>query len=60
MHSSRGAYQNSRGNILLGDGSGQNVSTFDFNVRWLRNAPSTTEWPTGHTPAVPSIRLVFP
>jgi hypothetical protein len=48
------------GNILLGDGSSQQVSTKAFNQTWLRNAPATTNWPAGHIPATPSIRLVFP
>jgi hypothetical protein len=26
----------------------------------LRNAIPTTNWPVGHVPATPSIRLVFP
>jgi hypothetical protein len=29
-------------------------------VDWLRKADPTTNWPAGHIPAVPSIRLVFP
>ena len=48
------------GNILLGDGSGQQVSSANFNQNWLRNAEGTNNWPAGHVPAVPSIRLVFP
>jgi len=48
------------GNVLLGDGSVQQVSSADFNQKWLRNAAPTTNWPAGHIPAVPSIRLVFP
>jgi hypothetical protein len=48
------------GNILMGDGSVQQVSSADFNKTWLRNAPPTTNWPAGHIPAAPSIRLVFP
>lgn len=48
------------GNILLGDGSGQQVSTATFNQTWLPNANPTTNWPVGHVPATPSIRLVFP
>jgi len=48
------------GNILLGDGSGQQVSTGAFNQNWLSNAPPTADWPAGHVPATPSIRLVFP
>jgi type II secretory pathway pseudopilin PulG len=48
------------GNILLGDGSGQQVSSASFNQNWLHTAPPTTNWPAGHSPATPSIRLVFP
>ena len=48
------------GNILLGDGSGQQVSSGNLSVNWLRNAPPTTNWPVGRIPATPSIRLVFP
>jgi hypothetical protein len=48
------------GNILLSDGSVQKVSTANFNKNWLRNSEPTTNWPAGHVPAVPSIRLVFP
>jgi type II secretory pathway pseudopilin PulG len=48
------------GNILLGDGSVQQVSTSAFNQIWLPNADATTNWPAGHVPATASIRLVFP
>jgi len=48
------------GAILLGDGSGQPVSSAAFNQNLLRNATPTTNWPAGHVPATPSIRLVFP
>jgi competence protein ComGC len=48
------------GNILLGDGSGQQMSSASFNKNWLHNAPPTTNWPVGHVPATPSVRLVFP
>ena len=48
------------GNILLGDGSGQQVSSAPFYQGLLRYANPTTNWPAGHTPSVPSIRLVFP
>jgi hypothetical protein len=48
------------GNILLGDGSAQRCSTAPFNTVWLRNAAPTTNWPIGHIPATPSIRLLFP
>jgi hypothetical protein len=48
------------GNILFGNGSVQQVSSASFNKNFLRNAPPTTNWPAGHVPASPSIRLVFP
>lgn len=48
------------GNILLGDGSGQQVSSTSLRTNWLLHADPTTNWPAGHTPFVPSIRLVFP
>jgi competence protein ComGC len=48
------------GNILLGDGSGQQVSTATLNKNWLCNARDSGNWPAGHVPASPSIRLVFP
>jgi len=48
------------GNILLGDGSGQQTSSASFRTNWLSHADPTTNWPPGHVPASPSIRLVFP
>jgi competence protein ComGC len=58
MHSAGNAA--GAGNILLGDGSGQQVSSASFNRIWLPNAPGADIWPAGHIPATPSIRLVFP
>jgi hypothetical protein len=58
MHS--GGNPSGAGRILLGDGSAQQVSSAMLNQNWLRNAAPTTNWPAGHIPAVPSIRLVFP
>jgi type II secretory pathway pseudopilin PulG len=48
------------GNILLGDGSGQQVSSLYLNKTWLPNAQAADNWPASHIPATPSIRLVFP
>jgi prepilin-type N-terminal cleavage/methylation domain-containing protein len=48
------------GNILLGDTSAQQVSGGRFLRNWLSHADPTTEWPAGHIPADPSIRVVFP
>jgi len=47
------------GDILLGDGSQQKTSTTGIN-QYLTNAPPTTNWPAGHAPSSPSIRLIFP
>ena len=48
------------GNILLGDGSGQMTSSASFRTNWLIHAEPTTNWPVGHVPSSPSIRLIFP
>jgi competence protein ComGC len=49
------------GNILLGDGSGQQTSSSAYlNREWLPNAQGTNNWPASQVPATPSIRLVFP
>jgi hypothetical protein len=48
------------GNILLGDGSAQQVTTGSFLRNWLINADPTTNWPAGHVPPTPSIRVLFP
>jgi competence protein ComGC len=48
------------GNILLGDGSAQQTTSAHFRQDWLIHAEPTTNWPAGHVPATPSIRLVFP
>ena len=48
------------GNILLGDGSAQWVTSADFRKTWLTHANATTNWPAAHIPPSPSIRLVFP
>jgi len=48
------------GNISLGDGSGQQVSSVSLYQNWLRKTDPTTNWPAGHIPSSPSIRLVFP
>jgi prepilin-type N-terminal cleavage/methylation domain-containing protein len=58
MHSA--GYATGAGNILLGDGSCQLVSTLSLNQNWLTNAQGSDNWPAGHVPATPSIRLVFP
>jgi hypothetical protein len=48
------------GNIMLGDGTVQQVSSASLRMNWLIKADPTTIWPAGHVPATPSIRLVFP
>ncbi|MGD1086338.1 MAG: type II secretion system protein [Verrucomicrobiota bacterium] len=48
------------GNIVLGDDSGEKVTTASFNQTFLPNAPPTTNWPAAHAPDTPSIRLIFP
>ena len=48
------------GFILLGDGSVQRTTTASFRTNWLNHAAPTTNWPIGHVPATPSVRLVFP
>jgi type II secretory pathway pseudopilin PulG len=48
------------GNILLGDGSAQQVSSAVFRQKGQPFAAPTTNWPAGHAPATPSIRLIFP
>ena len=58
MHSASNAF--GAGNFLLGDGSGQQASSALFRTNWLPNTEPTTNWPAGHIPSSPSIRLVFP
>jgi prepilin-type processing-associated H-X9-DG protein len=48
------------GNILLGDGSVQQVNTLGFGLNWQPVAGLTTNWPVGHVPLSPSIRVLFP
>jgi competence protein ComGC len=57
MHSLGKSYG---GNILLGDESVQQVSTFSFRRDWQAVAGLTTNWPVGHVPSSPSIRVLFP
>jgi competence protein ComGC len=58
MHSSGNTV--GAGNILIGDGSCQQMSSSALNQNWLPTATGTNNWPAGHIPATPSIRLVFP
>ncbi len=48
------------GNILLGDGSIQQVSNFSFHMNWQPPGGLTTNWPAGHIPSSPSFRVLFP
>jgi hypothetical protein len=58
------------GNILLGDGSAQQITSGNFCQVWLpnaaqtnnwpRNPGQTANWPTGLVPLSPSIRILFP
>lgn len=57
MHS--GGNASGFGNILLGDGSAQQVSSASFNMDWLRNAQDAATTPAGATNGY-GIRLLFP
>jgi hypothetical protein len=48
------------GNILLGDGSSQQVNSASLRQIWQPNFYPTTNWPAGHVPSSPSIRVLFP
>jgi hypothetical protein len=51
---------NSCGNILLGDGGAQQVTSGSFRQNWQPNFKPTTNWPVGRVPSSPSIRVLFP
>ena len=48
------------GNILLGDGSGQQMSSASFSKNWLINAQTGTNFLGTNFPGTNGIRLVFP
>jgi competence protein ComGC len=48
------------GNILLADGSAQQVTSGSFRAYWQTNGGLTTNWPAGHVPSSPSFRVLFP
>ncbi|MGD1086339.1 MAG: hypothetical protein ABSA47_16505 [Verrucomicrobiota bacterium] len=48
------------GMIILGDGSQRATTSVSFRQDYLSHADPTTNWPAGHAPATPSIRLIFP
>jgi hypothetical protein len=47
------------GNILLGDGSGQQMSSAAFRQNWLRNAADAGNFSTAST-SPPYVRYCFP
>jgi len=53
-------WTNGAGNVLLGDGSVSTVGTLRFRSEFQPTAGQTTNWPVGHTPSAPSIRVLFP
>jgi hypothetical protein len=58
MHSSGNIAR--AGNILLGDGSAQQVTSAGFRQSWQSYAGVTTNWTAGHVPSSPSFRVIFP
>jgi competence protein ComGC len=48
------------GNILLGDGSAQQIASANFRQNWQPSGDVTTNWPAGHVPSSPSFRVIFP
>jgi type II secretory pathway pseudopilin PulG len=48
------------GNILLSDGSVQQVTSGNLRSNWQPCFGQTTNWPAGHVPSSPSIRVLFP
>jgi type II secretory pathway pseudopilin PulG len=48
------------GNILMGDGSAQEPTSANFRQNWQPVAGLTTNWPAGHFPSSPSVRILFP
>ncbi len=53
---------NTWGNIILGDGSLLQAHTPPISQDWLSRAfpAATTNWPAGHVPSSPSVRVLFP
>lgn len=48
------------GNVLLGDGSAQQVTSANFRQNWLKNAVDNGDFAASSTPASGSIRFLFP
>jgi hypothetical protein len=58
MHSNRSSA--GAGNIMLGDGSAQQVTSAGFRQNWQPSGGVTTNWPAGRVPSSPSFRVIFP
>ncbi|HEX3717631.1 MAG TPA: type II secretion system protein [Verrucomicrobiae bacterium] len=48
------------GNIMLGDGSAQQVTSGSLRVNWLKNAVDSGNFAGNTTPAAGAVRLIFP
>lgn len=48
------------GNVLLGDGSAQQVTSGSFRLNWLKNALDAGGFVNGTTPTPGSVRVLFP
>jgi prepilin-type N-terminal cleavage/methylation domain-containing protein len=48
------------GNIMLGDGSAQQVTSGNLRLNWLKNASDSGNFPTSITPALGAVRVLFP
>jgi len=49
------------GNIMLGDGSAQQVTSGNFRLNWLKNAADAGNFSTAQgSPAAGAVRLIFP
>jgi hypothetical protein len=46
--------------IILGDGSAQQTTGAGFRQNLQPFFDPTTNWPAGHVPSSPSIRVLFP
>jgi prepilin-type N-terminal cleavage/methylation domain-containing protein len=48
------------GNIMLGDGSAQQVTSGNLRVNWLKNAADAGNFASGQATSAGSVRLMFP
>jgi len=48
------------GNVLLGDGSVQQVTSSSFRINWLKNATDTGNYGPGGATQINAVRLIFP